>query len=87
MNDDIYFNEPSYEKDKGTPLGENYNQGYSNIVKYGNIKFAMIEMINNPPAPFADIIKVHFYLKKDSILKNMSKWLEEAQNSGKNANY
>ena len=38
------------------------NVAYSNIVKYGNLKYAMIDMLKNPPKDFEEIIKVHFYL-------------------------
>lgn len=49
MSEDIYFNEPGYEKDAGTIQGNCKNEGYSNIVRYCNIKFAMIDVIRNPP--------------------------------------
>ena len=45
------------------------NNGYCNIVKYANIKYAMIDMINNPPKGFEDIIRTHFYLNKENIKK------------------
>lgn len=43
MNEDVYFNEPSCEDLKGTEEGTQLNIGYSNIVKYANIKYAMIQ--------------------------------------------
>ena len=55
------------------------NEGYSNIVRYCNIKFAMIDQIKNPPKGFESIIKRHFYLKKDEILKECKKWLKFAE--------
>ena len=42
MNEDVYFNEPGCEDYKGSYEGEQYNIRYSNIVKYANIKHAMI---------------------------------------------
>jgi len=33
-------------------------------VRYGNIKFAMLENIKNPPKGFETVIRRHFYLKK-----------------------
>jgi len=33
-------------------------------VRYGNIKFAMIDQIKNPSKGFETVLKRHFYLKK-----------------------
>lgn len=49
MNEDIYFNEPSYEREKKTENGKHKNRCYSNIVKYANVKYAMNEILKNPP--------------------------------------
>ena len=43
MTEDVYFNEPGYEKEKSSVMGQKYNAAYQNIVKYANIKYAMIE--------------------------------------------
>ena len=45
MSEDVYFNEPGYEKEKQTLKGKKFNLAYSNIVKYANIKCAMIEKL------------------------------------------
>ena len=37
----VYFNEPGYENTINTVQGQEANNAYSNIVKYGNIKYAM----------------------------------------------
>lgn len=34
MSEEVYFNEPGFEGEAGTPDGERKNEGYSNIVKY-----------------------------------------------------
>ena len=52
---------------------------YCNIVKYGNIKYAMIDQINNPTPGFEEIIWRHFYLKKDLILLEVKKWYMSAE--------
>lgn len=43
MTEDVYFNEPGYEKEKKNPQGLKFNQAYQNIVKYASIKYAMVE--------------------------------------------
>ncbi|KAL4512083.1 hypothetical protein ABPG72_005085 [Tetrahymena utriculariae] len=78
MNEDIYFNEPGYEGHSGTEDGERKNEAYSNIVRYSNIKYGMIQAIRNPPEGFEDVIKRHFYLKKDEILKECEGWIERS---------
>ena len=45
----------------------------------------MIEAIRNPPVGFENVIKRHFYLKKDEIITETHKWLEDAKN--KKASY
>ncbi|KAL4488907.1 hypothetical protein ABPG72_005694 [Tetrahymena utriculariae] len=78
MSEYVYFNEPGYEGHAGTPEGEKLNRGYQNIVKIGNIRHAMIEQINNPLPEFKEVIMMSFFLKKDMILKECKKWLDQA---------
>lgn len=40
MNDEVYYNEPGYE-DFDKISNEPANRAYSNIVRYGNIAYAM----------------------------------------------
>ena len=67
MSDLVYFNEPGYEDQIGTSEGNQLNEGYSNIVRYNNIRVCMIDMIRKPPKGFEEVIKIHFYLKKEKI--------------------
>jgi hypothetical protein len=79
MSEEIYFNEPGFEGEAGTPDGERKNEGYSNIIKYCNAKYAMLDQIKNPPKGFETVVRRHFYLKKDEIMKDLKKWIEEAK--------
>jgi len=79
MSEEIYFNEPGFEGEAGTPDGERKNEGYSNIIKFCNIKYAMLQQIRNPPKGFKTIVRRHFYLKKEEILRDCKKWIEEAK--------
>ena len=80
MSNEVWFNEPGQEQTMGTPECEAQNNGYSNIIRYFNIKYAMIDMINNPPSGFEKVIRANFYLKKNVILRDVKKWVDEAQN-------
>ena len=64
MSNEVYFNEPGYENEMNTILGEKKNRGYQNIVKYCNVKFGIIDSIKNPPKGFEKVISWNFYLKK-----------------------
>ena len=79
MNEDVYFNEPSYERLKNSQNGKLSNTGYSNIVKYSNVKYCMNQMLRYPLPNFKEIIIVHFYLKKDIILRTVEDWIREAE--------
>ena len=79
MSEEVYFNEPGFEGEIGRPEGEKKNEAYSNIVRYANLKFAILGQIKNPPKGFELVIKRHFYLKKDEILKDAKKWIEYAE--------
>ena len=41
MSEGVYYNEPSHENDYKTKIGRERNIGYSNIVKYGTVKYAI----------------------------------------------
>lgn len=71
MSEEVYFNEPGFENEAGTPEGEKKNEGYSNIVRYCNIKFAMVEQLKRPSKGFETMIKRHFYIKKPEILEEV----------------
>ena len=85
MSELVYYNEPSCESEMGTTEGEAKNEAYSNIVRYANIKYAIIEQIKKPSKGFEEIIKRHFYLKKDQILKEVKGWIERSKTA--NAKY
>jgi hypothetical protein len=68
MSEEVYFNEPGFEGEAGTDEGEAKNEAYSNIVRYCNIKYAMIDMIKSPPEGFKDVVERHFFLKREEII-------------------
>jgi len=72
--DHPYFNEPSYQKSFGTPSGMAASEKYNQEVKLNNIRWAMIDNIVNPPEEFKEIIKIHFSIKKNEIIKLVETW-------------
>jgi len=75
MNSDVLQKEPGWEY---IETDSNENMQYRTIVTYGNIKYAMTDMLINPPAEFKEIIFKHFALKKDKILETIEQWKEMA---------
>lgn len=48
------------------------------IIRYNNLCYAMIDMINHPPNEFADLVPLHFEMKKKEILKDLGDWISDA---------
>lgn len=71
MSEEVYFNEPGFENEAGTTEGEKKNEGYSNIVRYANVRFAMLGQLKNPPKGFESVVKRHFYIKKFEIIQEV----------------
>jgi ubiquitin-protein ligase len=76
--DQPYFNEPGYERDINTDKGKKKSDLYNEEIHPNTIKLAMIDIINNPPSGFEEIIANHFKFKKDEILCTILKWEENA---------
>jgi ubiquitin-protein ligase len=76
MTDDIYFNEPGYENTAGTPEGDKANTGYANVVRFANVKFAMLEQLRHPAKGFEYVIRKHFYLMRTKIIAQCEEWVE-----------
>ena len=75
-----YFNEPSYEKWIGTPIGWVNSKIYNENIKPETVRYGMLEMIRNPPKGFEEVIKLHFTLKYREIMKQLAKWERDQVN-------
>lgn len=71
-----YFNEPGYERSRGTPSGNNASLAYSANIQAATARWAILEMIKNPPICFAEVIKQHFLLKKEEIISQIQSWID-----------
>ena len=69
-----YFNEPGYESSIGTDNGKAQSDSYNKNIEAQTIRWAMVDMLKNPPKGFEEVIKTHFSLRKDAILANIEKW-------------
>lgn len=76
FTDHPYFNEPGYEAEMGTALGNKSTAAYnSTIIKY-TMKSTMLDLMLNPTLypQFEDVIVNHFKLKKNHIKKMLDGW-------------
>jgi hypothetical protein len=73
-----FFNEPSFEQTMGTPQGDTNSRAYNDNIRLRTIQWAMIDVIRNPPQHFADIVRTHFRLHRETVLRETRVWLDEA---------
>ena len=73
-----FFNEPGWEKTMHTEKGKKDSKAYNDNLLPSTIKFAMIDMIKNPPTGYEDVVKLHFKMKKDEILSKIEIWQQKA---------
>ncbi len=79
--DKPYFNEPGYQSQYNTPSGEKSSKEYNQNVRLFTLQYAIYDFLNdNKFKEFDEIIKNHFKLKKDNLIKMMDLWFNEAVN-------
>jgi ubiquitin-protein ligase len=76
MDNHVIHKEPGYEDYEVAYQG---NVVYCNIVRYGTMKYAMLELLTNTPPEFKEVILQHFALKKKDILRTVKTWLDTAR--------
>jgi baculoviral IAP repeat-containing protein 6 len=69
-----YFNEPGWERYMGTADGDRRSKQYNVVIEKGTTQYAIIEMIENPPAQWKDVIHTHFRMQSARVMKNVTKW-------------
>jgi ubiquitin-protein ligase len=75
-----YFNEPGYERNRGTKEGKLSNEKYNEPVRFHTMVLAMINQLKNPSFGFEEVIKNHFKMMQDKIYKKLDEWKEIATN-------
>ncbi|XP_078658149.1 uncharacterized protein LOC144903640 isoform X5 [Branchiostoma floridae x Branchiostoma belcheri] len=73
-----FFNEPGYEQEIGTDTGKRHSREYNADVRVNNIKHAIISQIQKPPPAFENVIKTHFFIKKEWLMKEFEDVLKES---------
>ncbi|KAL9897854.1 dual E2 ubiquitin-conjugating enzyme/E3 ubiquitin-protein ligase BIRC6-like isoform 3-T4 [Glossina fuscipes fuscipes] len=72
-----YFNEPGFERSRGTPSGTHSSREYNSNIYQACVRWAMLEQIRNPSPCFKDVIHTHFWLKRNEICTQIENWIEE----------
>ena len=74
-----YFNEPGYERTRGTPAGTTQSLEYDANIRQATVRWAMLEHLRNPPLCFADVIRRHFFIKRHEVIEQCDGWIRELQ--------
>jgi baculoviral IAP repeat-containing protein 6 len=78
-----YFNEPGYESKMHTAQGIASNKEYSENIRYRTMEWAILDQLKNPSQGFEQVVRTHFKIKKDDVLEECLKWVNEASVSNK----
>lgn len=54
-----YFNEPGYERSRGTPSGTQSSREYDGNIRQATVKWAMLEQIRNPSPCFKEVCSIN----------------------------
>uniref|UniRef100_UPI00358FA005 baculoviral IAP repeat-containing protein 6 n=1 Tax=Myxine glutinosa TaxID=7769 RepID=UPI00358FA005 len=74
-----YFNEPGYERSRGTPSGAQSSREYDANIRQATVKWAMLEQLCNPSPCFKEVILRHFYLKRMEVMAHCEEWIADIQ--------
>jgi baculoviral IAP repeat-containing protein 6 (apollon) len=72
-----YFNEPGFERSRGTPSGNHSSREYNSNIYQACVKWGMLEQLRNPCPCFKDVIYTHFWLKRNEICQQIENWIAE----------
>jgi baculoviral IAP repeat-containing protein 6 len=78
--DQPYFNEPGFESEINTDSGKKKSNEYNYDIRLYTMKSTVKDLLSNTKTypQFEEIIKEHFKLKKDHVLKTYEKWVSES---------
>jgi len=82
---DPFFNEPGYERSRGTPEGDRQSRQYNEVIREATVRYAMIAQLKSPSPELKDAILGHFRMRKAVILEQVRAWGADAQNSTRHA--
>lgn len=72
-----YFNEPGFERSRGTPNGTQSSREYNSNIYVANVRWAMHDQMRNCCPIFKRVVQTHFWLKRHEICAQVQSWIEE----------
>ncbi|XP_058461839.1 baculoviral IAP repeat-containing protein 6 isoform X2 [Malaya genurostris] len=72
-----YFNEPGFERSRGTPSGSHSSREYNSNIYQACVRYAMLEQLKNPCPCFKEVVHTHFWLKRNEICAQIEDWIAE----------
>uniref|UniRef100_A0A1B6HP87 UBC core domain-containing protein n=2 Tax=Homalodisca liturata TaxID=320908 RepID=A0A1B6HP87_9HEMI len=74
-----YFNEPGYERSRGTQAGNQSSREYNSNICQATVKWAMLEQLRNPSPCFKQVIQTHFWMKRKEIKSQIEAWIADME--------
>ncbi|XP_013170740.1 PREDICTED: baculoviral IAP repeat-containing protein 6 isoform X4 [Papilio xuthus] len=74
-----YFNEPGYERSRGTRVGSNASLEYNSNIYQACVRWAMLDHLRNPEPCFKEVIQTHFWIKRNEIMQTVANWITELE--------
>ncbi|GAB6020665.1 hypothetical protein CHUAL_003335 [Chamberlinius hualienensis] len=74
-----YFNEPGYERSRGTPSGKQSSREYDSNIRQATVKWAMLEQLRSTCSCFKEAIQRHFWIKRTEVISQCQAWINEME--------
>ncbi|KAI5632911.1 ubiquitin-conjugating enzyme domain-containing protein [Phthorimaea operculella] len=74
-----YFNEPGYERSRGTRVGSSASLEYNSNIYQACVRWAMLDHLRNPEPCFKEVIQTHFWIKRNEIMQTVGNWITELE--------
>ena len=67
---------------RNTSEGKTHSATYNAELQLGNVRWAMIDVLRNPPPGFEEVVRGHFRLLRRRIMARALRWVEQASAAG-----
>ncbi|CAH0728119.1 unnamed protein product, partial [Brenthis ino] len=74
-----YFNEPGYERSRGTRVGNSASLEYNSNIYQAAVRWAMLDHLRAPEPCFKEVIQTHFWMKRNEIMQTVANWITELE--------
>ncbi|CAK1550991.1 unnamed protein product [Leptosia nina] len=74
-----YFNEPGYERSRGTSVGNSASLEYNSNIYQACVRWAMLDHLRSPDPCFKEVIQTHFWIKRNEIMQTVANWITELE--------